>query len=158
MPSISAQFALLTLHFEVSWVYIINTIIEKVNNMQLNQIMRIISLFLFSSFAHANTGSIEPDALLKLIKKQQAPLIIDVRTAQEFAQGHIQGAINIDYRTIDQAKNLSENKDKQIIIYCRSGHRAKIASKILYQKGFENLIDLHGHMITWQALNYPLIH
>jgi rhodanese-related sulfurtransferase len=133
-------------------------IIEKANKMQLNKIEKIISLFLFSSFSHAQSTPIEPDALLKLINTQQTPLIIDVRTAQEFTQGHIQGAINIDYRNIDHAKNLESYKDKQIIIYCHSGRRAKIASNILYKKGFKHLIDLHGHMIAWKMLNYPLIY
>ena len=131
-------------------------ITQKVNKMQLNHIITIISFFLFSTFSHAHNNTIEPEALLKLIEIQQTPLIIDVRSAQEFAQGHIQGAVNINFRSLQNDQSLNDYQNKEVILYCRSGNRAKIAAQILHKKGFQQLIDLRGHMITWQALQYPL--
>ena len=121
-----------------------------------NHVLQILTLVLFSTFAQANSKTIEPQAVLQLIQKQQAPLILDVRSAEEFAQGHIPGAINISYQSLPQNQQLNAYKEQDIVIYCRSGRRAQIASKVLQDKGFKQLIDLKGHMIAWQKLHYPL--
>lgn len=125
--------------------------------MKFNPISKIIMLLLFSTFAQANVMTIEPQALIELIDKQQTPLILDVRTATEFKQGHIQGAINIPYDKLAKNKQLSLYKNQHIVLYCRSGRRAQIAAQILQNRGFENLIDLNGHMISWQKGQYPLV-
>ena len=124
--------------------------------MKLNNIIQVLTLVLFSAFAQANIKSIEPQTVLKLIQKQQAPLILDVRSAEEFYQGHIPGAINISYELLPENQQLNTYKEQDIIIYCRSGRRAQIASKILQEKGFKKLIDLNGHMTAWQERHYPL--
>jgi rhodanese-related sulfurtransferase len=124
--------------------------------MKFNHVFQILTLVLFSSFAQANNSSIGPEKVLQLIQNKQAPLILDVRSAQEFAQGHIPGAINIAYQLLPDSPQLNAYKDQDIVIYCRSGRRAQIASQILQKKGFERLIDLRGSMIAWQKLNYPL--
>ena len=121
-----------------------------------NHMLQLLILVLFSTFAQANSKTIEPQTVLKLIQKQQAPLILDVRSAEEFAQGHIPGAINISYQSLPQNQQLNAYKEQDIVIYCRSGRRAQIASKVLQEKGFKQLIDLKGHMIAWQKLHYPL--
>ena len=124
--------------------------------MKFNKIIQTLTLVLFSAFAQANIKSIEPQTVLQLIQKQQAPVILDVRSAEEFAQGHIPGAINISYEALSKNQLLNAYKEQDIVIYCRSGRRALIASKVLQAKGFKQLIDLNGHMIAWQQLHYPL--
>ena len=79
-----------------------------------------------------------------------APLILDVRTAKEYADGHIPGAINISHDLL--AENLSEipgSKSDEIIVYCRSGKRAGVAEKLLAEKGYSNVKDLDGHWLDW---------
>ena len=124
--------------------------------MKFNHLLQVLTLVLFSTFAQANIRTIEPQAVLKLIETQQAPVILDVRSAEEFYQGHIPGAINISYELLPENQQLNAFKEQDIVIYCRSGRRAQIASKILQEKGFKKLIDLNGHMIAWQQLHYPL--
>ena len=124
--------------------------------MKFNYVLQILTLVLFSTFAQANIKTIEPQTVLKLIETQQAPLILDVRSAEEFYQGHIPGAINISYELLPENQQLNAYKKQDIIIYCRSGRRAQIASQVLQKNGFKQLIDLNGHMIAWQQLHYPL--
>lgn len=125
--------------------------------MKFKNIINVLTLVLFSTIAQANVKTIEPQTVLQLINNKQAPLILDVRTAQEFAQGHIQGAINISYDLLPKSHELDAYKEKEIIIYCRSGRRAQVASKILQKKGFKQLSDLNGSLIAWQQLHYPLV-
>lgn len=125
--------------------------------MRVTNFFKLLPLLLFSIFANANGQQIEPQALVKLLQKQQAPFILDVRSAQEYQQGHIQGAINISYDLLEANSQLiAAHKDKPIIVYCRSGKRAQRAEQILQRKGFTQLIDLKGHMNLWQQRGYPL--
>lgn len=121
-----------------------------------NHVLQILTLVLFSTFAQANSKTIEPQAVLQLIQKQQAPLILDVRSAEEFAQGHIPGAMNIAYENLPENQQLNAYKKQDIILYCRSGKRAQIASKMLQEQGFKKLFELNGHLLAWQQLHYPL--
>lgn len=71
----------------------------------------------------------------------QSKVVIDVRTPQEFATGHIEGAINIPYDTI--TPNLPAlariGKDENIVLYCRSGRRSEIAMQTLASQGYRHL-------------------
>lgn len=73
----------------------------------------------------------------------RASVIIDVRTAQEFAAGHIDGAVNIPYEQIGQGiqslKGLT--KDSAILVYCRSGRRSAVARATLEQQGYTRILD-----------------
>ncbi|HIP76306.1 MAG TPA: rhodanese-like domain-containing protein [Psychromonas hadalis] len=116
----------------------------------------IFSLLSFSTFAQA-ISRIEAPQLLQLIKNKEAPLILDVRTFEEFTAGHVQGAINIPFDILSQdSSSLEKYKHKEIIVYCRSGRRASVVYQALVPLGFDKLIDLNGHMIQWEKLGYPL--
>lgn len=126
--------------------------------MRVKHFFKLLTLLLVCTFVSANIQHIDAQALLTLIQQQKAPLILDVRSQQEYQQGHIKGAINIPY---DQLKSNSEllnsQQNSEIIIYCRSGARAEKAYKTLHSKGFTQLIYLKGHMNLWQQFHYPLI-
>ncbi len=80
-------------------------------------------------------------------------IILDVRTPEEYAEGHVPGAINISHDTIDKKIDeliqLNGGKDARIAVYCRSGHRAGIALKQLKKQGFKELYHLEGDMNGW---------
>ena len=90
--------------------------------------------------------------LVELIKVNKAPVILDVRTSEEYLQGHIPGAINIEYQElpsrIDEVRNLGK-KDK-IIVYCERGVRANIAEETLKKAGFTEVLHLEGDMSGWR--------
>jgi rhodanese-related sulfurtransferase len=81
-------------------------------------------------------------------------LLIDVRTPEEFANGHIGGATNIAVDTL--AQHLSEiPKDQPVVVYCQSGKRSARAAQILTEAGYSQVYDL-GSIVQWQQAGYPL--
>ncbi len=81
-------------------------------------------------------------------------ILIDVRTPEEFASGHIAGAINIPVQELEQ--RLSEVPDDQeIVVYCRSGNRSATASQILTSQGYDGIYDMGG-IIAWQQAGLPV--
>lgn len=76
-------------------------------------------------------------------------ILIDARTEEEFAQGHIEGAILIpEYEIKNRAEKEIPNKDALILVYCRSGRRSKIASAELVSLGYTNVKEFGG-IIDW---------
>lgn len=85
-------------------------------------------------------------------------VILDVRTPEEFADGHIDGAINIDVNSSRFAEEV--NKLDQAVtyaIYCRSGNRSQVALDSMKAGGFESLHHLAGGVGAWQAAGFELV-
>ncbi len=94
--------------------------------------------------------------LLEKVKADEW-LLIDVRSPQEYAEGHIPGAINMPHEQIDDyVEQLSDARDKPIIIYCRSGRRASIAMQMLEAEAFTDINHLEGDMLGWTAAGLPV--
>ena len=81
-------------------------------------------------------------------------LLIDVRTPEEFASGHIPGALNIALQTLPQ-QMATLPKEQPIVLYCRSGARSREAANILSQGGFDDIYNLGG-IIAWRAQGLPV--
>lgn len=72
-------------------------------------------------------------------------IVIDVRTSEEFNQGHLEGAINIPYDLIDSnLDKIGNEKDKTVVVYCRSGRRSGIAKNTLEGLGYKNVLNGGG--------------
>lgn len=85
----------------------------------------------------------------KLMDPESDYIIVDARTAEEFAEGHIPGAILIpEYEIADRARAELPDKDQLILVYCRSGRRSKIASQALTDLGYTNVKEFGG-IIDW---------
>lgn len=83
-------------------------------------------------------------------------VILDVRTAEEFASGHIENAINIDYYSDtfrDELDNLDKNQT--YLVYCRSGRRSGSALDIMAELGFNEVYNILGGIIAWQEAELP---
>jgi rhodanese-related sulfurtransferase len=94
----------------------------------------------------------------EMIQKEKDVIILDVRTPQEYQEGHISNAINIPVQILGQQLDKLKNfKDKKILVYCRSGHRSAIASQILDRAGFKNVHNLKGGLFEWKASGLPLV-
>jgi rhodanese-related sulfurtransferase len=79
-----------------------------------------------------------------------AGILIDVRTAEEFAESHIAGAQNIDVRNPEFAANIKHlPTDTAILVYCRSGKRSLTAAEIFKDNGFREIINLKGGIEEW---------
>ena len=85
------------------------------------------------------------DEAIALMKKESGYVILDVRTAEEFADKHIPGAINIPNEVIGSA-DIAElpDKDQLSLVYCRSGNRSKHASEKLAALGYTNVVEFGG--------------
>lgn len=81
--------------------------------------------------------------------------LVDVRTPEEYAEGHIQGAVNIPLD--DLPVRMTElGKDETIVLYCRSGNRSDQAARLLLAEGYQSIYDLGG-LIDWTAAGYPIV-
>ena len=102
-------------------------------------------------------GSITAADLAGRISASDAPVIFDVRTAEEYASGHVPGAINLPHSEVTaRIDEISNFKDREVIVYCRSGKRAEMAEADLRAAGFGNVRDLEGHMMQWEADGHPV--
>ncbi len=81
------------------------------------------------------TGCSSKDDELLSILDEDNYIIVDVRTNEEYSEGHLVGALNIPYDSIDE--NVDLDTDKTILVYCRSGQRSKIAKATLLNLGFD---------------------
>ena len=82
-------------------------------------------------------------ALTTFGKDAAMPLVIDVRTAQEWDKGHLEGAVLIPYDQIgEKIGAVVKNKSQRIYLYCRTGHRASIAKEALEKLGYKDIINL----------------
>ena len=85
----------------------------------------------------------------KIMDTESEYVILDVRTEEEFAQGHIPGAILIpDYEIREEAESSLPDKDALILVYCRSGRRSKNAAQILAELGYTNIREFGG-ILDW---------
>jgi len=85
----------------------------------------------------------------KLMDAESDYIIVDARTEEEYAEGHIPGAILIpEYEITDRAQSELPDKDQLILVYCRSGRRSKIASQALADLGYTNVKEFGG-IIDW---------
>ena len=82
-------------------------------------------------------------------------IMFDVRTDEEFFMGHAEGAVNFDVDTInaESAAELIPNKDTPIIVYCKTGERAKLAAEALCELGYTNVYDVSSNGRTACHLN-----
>ena len=92
-------------------------------------------------------GSGDPEAARQAWPMiEQGALLIDVRTANEFAQGHVDGALNIPYQETDNLMSaIGTDKTRPVVVYCRSGNRSGKAKIVLETKGYTNIFNATGY-------------
>lgn len=71
-------------------------------------------------------------------------VLIDVRTKEEYAEGHIPGSINIELDEIEKIVDIIKDKNSHIYLYCRSGHRSGIALNKVKELGYRDLTNIGG--------------
>ena len=85
----------------------------------------------------------------EIMDSEEGYIILDVRTQEEYDQGHIPGAIVISHEEItEKAEDVLTDKDQLILVYCRSGRRSKIAAEALVELGYTNIKEFGG-IIDW---------
>ena len=85
----------------------------------------------------------------QIMDSEEDYIILDVRTQDEYDQGHIPGAIVISHdEIVEKAEEVLTDKDQLILIYCRSGRRSKLAAEALVELGYTNIKEFGG-IIDW---------
>ena len=101
--------------------------------------------------------TITAEVLLSQIKSSQDILVLDVRSPREFRLGHVPTAINIPHTYLEgRIKEIIDYKEKPVVVYCKVGARADIATGILLQAGFSNIRHLKGDMFGWSEARHPV--
>ena len=102
---------------------------------------------------------IEPTALGERIAwADQSLIVLDVRTPEEYAAGHLPGAVNIPHSELaGRVAELSGARDRDIVVYCRTGARTGQALEVLEKAGFERLFHLKGDYTRWSEEKRPVI-
>lgn len=120
-------------------------------------------LFLFVSNLYScqsqSTGkAVSPKVFSEQIKATKDPVIIDVRTPEEYAEGYIPNAINLDlYRTDFQTQIARLNKEQTYFVYCMGGSRSADAADIMREEGFKKVVDLDGGITAWEKAKFPIV-
>jgi rhodanese-related sulfurtransferase len=127
--------------------------------------MRLLALFAILALACAGVARaedfllVEPQALAERLKSADPQLLVlDVRSAAEFDEGHIPGAVNIPHDVIgNRISELGPAGERDLVAYCRSGRRSATALEALKQAGFSRLFHLDGDYLRWSEEGRPLI-
>lgn len=112
--------------------------------------------------AATTTGApvgLSPTEAAALLQAPPAGLqILDVRTAEEFASGRLDGATNIDFYQPGFASRLESelDPDRPVLVYCRSGNRSGQAAQLLAELGFDEIYDLDGGVNAWAGAGFSL--
>lgn len=125
------------------------------------KVMSLLFLFLgLTSCLKNHTDGIQVLDAAKYEKKITEPNIqlIDVRTPEEFNEGHIANAVNINFLADDFEANVANlDKEKPVMVYCKSGGRSAKASARLKELGFKNITDLEGGISNWNSADKPTV-
>jgi rhodanese-related sulfurtransferase len=101
-------------------------------------------------------GELDQQQALDKIKAGKIA-VVDVRTPEEFAEGHVPGAINISYDKMgERVREIPATKEQPVLLYCRSGKRAAMAETTLTAAGYSNLYHLKGDMQAWVENKQPI--
>jgi rhodanese-related sulfurtransferase len=117
-------------------------------------VLFLLSLAFAEPEAPRDAPSIAPSELSARRTAGTAPVIIDVRTAEEFATGHIPGALNIPFDQV--AERISEvDAPHGVALYCMVGPRARKGEAALLTAGYKTVFHLEGGLAAWQAAGLP---
>lgn len=101
--------------------------------------------------SHVNShNTITAKKAKEMMDEDSDIIILDVRTLEEYKEGHIEGAILIpDYQILEKAEEILTDSSATILVYCRSGRRSALAAKNLADLGYSNIYDFGG-ILDWE--------
>ena len=103
------------------------------------------------STTEATFDLVAPPAAAEVIATE-TPVVLDIRTPEEFASGHLADAVLIDFYEPDFATQLDVlDKDQTYVVYCRSGNRSASAIETMRELGFNDVVEVDGGIVAWVA-------
>ena len=105
----------------------------------------------------AEVVNVQPEELKKALAEGEDVIVLDVRTPEEWNQGYIDGAQNIDIYSDDFTGRVQKlDKNKTVYVYCRSGHRSMNASKKMINMGFTDVRNVEGGILLWTEKGFEV--
>lgn len=118
---------------------------KYLNRRQVSQLVLILLTALLINYVFAGSGSTDA-ARQAWPMIEQGALLIDVRTPQEFSQGHIDGAINVPWEETGALMSaIGSDKHRPVVVYCRSGNRSGKAKAVLEKQGYTDVFNATGY-------------
>lgn len=118
-------------------------------------------MMFFGGCSQADPGLIAANTASELLRSNEQNgsfVVVDVRTPEEFANGHIKGAILINYYDADFSDRIAALvPDKTYFFYCRSGNRTSKTMQLARNAGLQNVLELQGGIIAWTKAGLPLV-
>ena len=113
---------------------------------------------LYSCQSQSTGKAVSPKVFSEQIKATKYPVVLDVRTPDEFAEGYIANAVNLDFYKPDfQSQVARLNKEQTYFVYCKAGGRSASAADIMRKEGFKNVVDLDGGITAWEKEKLPIV-
>ena len=120
-------------------------------------IMGLFTMIMGSCQASEGVKTVDAPTFKEQISSSDNIQLLDVRTAEEYSEGHLENAINIDVQDPSFTKKVGEQLDKSqpIYLYCRSGKRSMMAAKALEKDGY-SIVNLRDGILGWLDAGYPI--
>jgi len=126
---------------------------------KVNKILPVLILLVsMTAFLEAQTKKeVNSKVVSVMLQKDPGLVVLDVRTADEFKEGHIKGAINIDIRREDAFVSIDKlNRNVPYIVYCRTNHRSGMAVEHMMKSGFRKVYQMMDGFPGWVENNFPV--
>lgn len=119
----------------------------------------LITLVLSSCQSQPAGGLLDAKSFSEKAMATRDAVILDVRTPEEYAEGYIDKALNIDfYNPAFKSEVKKLDKTKSYFVYCKAGGRSASAAELMRKEGFSKVFDLDGGITAWQENNLPIVH
>ena len=99
---------------------------------------------------------LSPQSMTRLINSENA-VVLDIRDANAFTEGHITGAINVPASELDRTNCLEKYKQRSLVLVCSTGQRASTAMNKLHKQGYTKVYILAGGLAAWKNAGLPLV-
>lgn len=127
-----------------------------VNHWILTSILIVLLALLAWDSSHKAGPKVSTHEATRLINQQNA-VVLDIREKKDFKAGHLVDAVNIPFASLESRLDELQDKERPVIVVCKSGQTASSASKQLKDKGFASVFRLQGGMMEWTNHNLPVV-
>jgi rhodanese-related sulfurtransferase len=118
----------------------------------------IVLLLLLMNHERRKGGASITPAQLTMLVNQHEGIVVDLREAGDYRQGHIADSINLPYTKLaERVAELDRHREKPVVLVCKFGQSAGPAAKTLKEKGFAKVFKLGGGISEWQGSQLPLV-
>lgn len=116
-----------------------------------------LSLTVISCQSSPQGNLLNPNAFRAAVNDEREEVLLDVRTPEEYNEGHIKGALNLDWNNENFEREAAQlDRDKPLFVYCKSGGRSAAATQALRNMGFTRVYELEGGIKKWQKAGMPI--